>query len=270
MNITDIITYIVLGLVQGITEPLPISSSGHLLIAQELISNNAIADFNFAIIANAGSLLAILFLFKKDVLKITEHFFKYIKTREIGYRHNFIYALFIVLATIPAGLLGFIFKDTIERVFTDVSIVGIALLLTALFLFIIRNVEGNKKDRDITIKDAFLVGLFQAVAILPGVSRSGSTIVGASLRDFNRDTAIKFSFLLYIPISVATLILGVTDIISSNQTSEVILPYTLGAITSFIATYFSSKVFIDIVKKRKLIYFVYYCLIVGTLVLVLL
>lgn len=262
----EIIKYIILGIVQGFTEPLPISSSGHLLIFKNLFNLN-LGDLNFEIITNFGSLLAILFLYRKKIIKIIKEFFLYIKTKEKKYYSNFKYALLIVVGTIPAGILGLLFKDKIELISSNVKYVGIALLITALALFIVKNINGKKDDSDITYKDAIKVGLFQAIALLPGISRSGATLTGALLCNIKKDKALDFSFMLYIPISLATMVLGVSDLVSSPDVKSLILPYFLGFLFSMIVTYFALKLFIDIVKKNKLIYFVIYCLIVGTLVI---
>lgn len=267
MNVIEVIGYIFLGMVQGFTEPIPISSSGHLLIFKELLNLNILKDINFEIIVNFGSFLAIVFLYRKDIFKIIEDFFKYIKTKKSEYKENYNYAWFIVIGTIPAGLLGLILKDKIDLISGNVKLVGIALLITALALFLIKDMKGKKKRSEIKVKDSIVIGLFQAIALLPGISRSGSTIVGAMTRDLNRETALNYSFMLYLPISVATLILGVKDLIGTPNLNSLILPYTLGMIASAITTYFSAKWFMNIMKKGKLVYFSIYCLIVGTLVI---
>ena len=262
-----LLMYIILGFIQGFTEPIPVSSSGHLVIFNSLLNVEEFKDLNFEIITNFGSLLAILFLYRKKIIKIIKEFFLYIKTKEKKYYSNFKYALLIVVGTIPAGILGLLFKDKIELISSNVKYVGIALLITALALFIVKNINGKKDDSDITYKDAIKVGLFQAIALLPGISRSGATLTGALLCNIKKDKALDFSFMLYIPISLATMVLGVSDLVSSPDVKSLMLPYFLGFLFSMIVTYFALKLFIDIVKKNKLIYFVIYCLIVGTLVI---
>ena len=267
----NLIEYIILGLVQGFTEPLPISSSGHMLIFKNLFNMNALQDLNFEIIANFGSLFAIMFLYRKKIIKLVKSFFNYIFKKEERTnkecKSNFKYVLLIIIGTIPAGLLGLIFKDKIELISSNVKYVGVALLITAVALFIVRKLNGKKDDKDMTYVDAIKIGLFQAVALLPGISRSGSTIVGGLLSNLKKDTAVNFSFMLYIPISLATMLLGIIDLIKTPNVTSYLLPYGIGMIISGVITYFSAKIFIDIVKKNKLIYFVIYCLVVGTLVL---
>ena len=195
-------------------------------------------------------------------------FFLYIKTKDKKYFSNFRYCILIIIGTIPAGIIGLLFKDTIEELLNSVKIVGIALLVTALFLFLIRNIKGKKEDKDISYIDALIIGLFQSVALLPGISRSGATIVGGMMRDLKRDVAFKFSFILYIPISLATMILGVKDLVESSISINMWITYGIAMILSGIVTYISTKWFNNIMKKGKLIYFVIYCLIVGSLVIV--
>ena len=264
----ELLKYVLLGIIQGFTEPIPVSSSGHLVIFKKLINSEALNDMNFEIIVNFGSLLAIVFFFRKDIIKLIKNFFTYLKTKEKKYKDDFKYCWLIVIGTIPAGLLGLIFKDQIDSISDNVKIIGIALLVTALFLYLIRNFKGKKEDNEITYKDAIKVGLCQAIALFPGISRSGATIVGGMLSRFKRDTAFKFSFMLYIPISCATLVLGIKDLLESNISNTLLLYYLIGMIIAGIVTYFSTKLFQNIMKKGKLIWFVLYCLIVGALVII--
>ena len=268
MDIIDIIKYIILGIIQGLTEPLPISSSGHLIIFKHLFNTNIFNDLNFEIIIHFGSLLAILYIFKEDIIKLVNSFIKYIQTKNEQYQSDFNYIMLLIIATIPAGIFGFFFKDMIEEFYlSNIKMIGLNLLITSFLLFIIRQYKGTKDDNEIKPINAFLIGLFQTIAIIPGISRSGATITGSLLNGLKKDTAIKFTFLLYIPISIASFILGISDIMTNNQLTIVWLPYLLGAIASTITTYYATKLFIKVIQKCKLIYFVYYFFIVGTLVI---
>ena len=270
MNIIEILKYVLLGVVQGFTEPIPISSSGHLLILKKLFKLNTLNDLNFEIIVNFGSFVAIFFLYRKEILRIISDFFNYIKTKKSNCKVNYDYAILIVIATIPAGILGLIFKDKIDMIPGNIKLIGIALLITSFALFLIKDETGVKDKNKISFLNAILIGLFQAIALLPGISRSGSTIVGGMLCNLKKETAVNFSFMLYLPISIATLILGVKDLLAISNIESLVLPYTLGMISSFVVTYFSAKWFLNIMKKGKLIYFSIYCLIVGLLVVILL
>lgn len=153
-------------------------------------------------------------------------------------------------------------KDIIESI-SSVKIVGISLLITSLMLFLVKDIKGKKEKKDMTFKDALIIGLFQVVALFPGISRSGSTLVGGMSRNLERETAFKYSFMLYLPISIATMLLGVLDIMENPISSTLILPYILGMIAAGIVTYFSIRWFKNIMEKGKLKYFVYYCFIMG-------
>lgn len=259
-----IFMYMILGLVQGFTEPIPVSSSGHMVLFDAIMKSDVLSDLNFAIIANFGSFIAILFFYRKEIIDIIKDFFMYIKTKKKDYKVNYNYAWLIVIATIPAGIMGLLLKDTIEGI-TSAKIVGISLLITAVMLFLVKDIKGDKTKKDMTIKDAIIVGLFQVVALFPGISRSGSTLVGGMSRNLSRDTAFKFSFMLYIPISLATMVLGVKDVVESGALNTLLIPYVLGMIIAGVVTYFSLRWFKKVLEKGKLIYFVYYCLIAGIL-----
>ena len=267
MLFIKILRYVFLGVIQGFTEPIPVSSSGHLLIFRELFNFDMLNDINFEIIVNFGSFLAIMFLYRKEIFKIITDFFSYLKTKKKEYKENYNYAWLIVIATIPAGIMGLILKDQIDKISGNVKLVGFALLLTSCALFLVKDIKGKKEKKNITVKDAIVVGLFQVIALFPGISRSGSTLVGAMFRDFNRTTAVNFSFMLYLPISVATTLLGIIDLVNTPNINDLILPYFFGMVASAIVTYFSAKLFLNIMKKGKLVYFSIYCVIVGILVL---
>ncbi len=262
-----LLIYLILGLVQGITEPIPVSSSGHLVIFKNLFNAPVLNDLNFEIFSNFGSFIAIVIIFRKDILKLIKDFINYKKTKNQKYYSGFKYCLLIVIGTIPAGLVGLLANDFINENLNKVKIVGISLLITAVFLFLIRKQKGHKKDNEITFKDAIIIGLFQVVALIPGISRSGSTLVGGMLRGLTREAAFTFSFMLYIPITLATMTLGVKNVITDGIDQSLLISYTLGAVVAGIVTYFTTKWFKGIMLKGKLIYFVYYCIIVGTLVI---
>ncbi len=262
-----LLEYIILGIIQGFTEPLPISSSGHLKIFKSIFNNEVLSDMNFEIIANFGSLIAILILFRKEILNIIKDFFYYIKTKNKKYKVNYNYAWLIVIGTIPAAVCGLIAKDFIEKYFTT-KLVGLMLIITAILLFMIKDIKGEKEKKDISYKDAIKIGLFQVIALLPGISRSGATIVGGMKSNLKRDIALNYSFMLYIPVSIASMILGISDLMNMSNLNELLIPYLVSMIVTGIVTYYSAKLFIDIMKKGKLIYFSIYCIIVGLIVFI--
>ena len=257
-----IIMYMILGIIQGFTEPIPVSSSGHLVIFNALLNVEELQDLNFEIFVNFGSFIAIAYFYRKEIISIIKDFFLYIKTKDTKYKTNYKYAWLIVIGTIPAGIVGILFKDVIESI-SSPKIVGVSLLITALMLFLVKDIKGKKDKENMSFKDALVVGLFQVIALFPGISRSGSTLVGGMSRNLERKTAFNYSFMLYLPISIATMILGVKDVVENSISTNLLIPYILGAIISCIVTYFSIQWFKNIMEKGKLKYFVYYCLVLG-------
>lgn len=263
-----LLKYLLLGIIQGVTEALPISSSGHLLIFKNLMDVNV--DFDtIAIITNFGSLLAIILVFRKDIVRLVKSFFTYLFKKDPKCKTDYKYCWLIVLGCIPAGIVGLLVSkfDVFDVIENNVKFVGISLLITALMLFIIKDFKGRKNSQDMTTKDALTVGLFQILGVFPGISRSGSTIVGGMFAGLKRDDAFKYSFLLYIPMSIAAMLLEVKDLIGTNISSTLWLYYGLSALAAFIFTALVIKWFRKIVNEGKLIGFVYYCLIVGLLVI---
>ena len=257
-----LIMYMILGLIQGFTEPIPVSSSGHLVIFNAILNVEELNDLNFEIFVNFGSFIAICLFYRKEIIDIIKDFFMYIKTKDKKYEINYKYAWLIVIGTIPAGIVGILAKDIIESI-ASVKIVGVSLLITAIMLFMVKDIKGEKEKKNMTFMDALVIGLFQVIALFPGISRSGSTLVGGMSRNLERETAFKYSFMLYLPISIATMLLGVLDVIENPISNTLVLPYILGMITAGILTYFSIRWFKDIMQKGKLKYFVYYCLVMG-------
>ena len=260
-----LLKYLLLGLIQGLTETIPVSSSGHLMIFKTLM--NAKMDYDtLAIMTNFGSLVAIIILFWSDIVKIIKDFFKYLKSKDQESKTNFKYAWMIVLGCIPAGLMGLVISklDLFDKIENNIKIVGISLIVTAILLFIVRNFDGKKDDSKLCIKEALTVGCFQILGLFPGISRSGSTIVGGMVSGLKRDTAFKYSFMLYIPLSLAAMALELTDV---KIEDGLFLNYTLATMVACVATLLVTKWFRKVVVKGKLIYFSIYCLIVGILVL---
>jgi undecaprenyl-diphosphatase len=257
----NIIYYILLGLLQGFTEPLPISSSGHLTLFKQIFNTGILDDANFLIISNFGSFIAILIIFWKDIVDLIKAFFTFIlkkDTRKNLY-NKFKYCILIIIGTIPVGITGILFKDVVDN-YNSPKILGLAFLITAIALFLVRNLNGKKKDDDLTYKDAIIIGLLQAVTIFPGISRSGTVLVGCLICGLSRETALKYTFMLYFPVSIASMFLGVFDIIEAGNLSSLLMPYTLGLIAAGIVTFFSYKWLSEWVKKGKLWKFSIYCL----------
>ncbi len=261
------IKFLLLGLFQGLTEPIPISSSGHLLIAQyfldvEIEGSNS----TFALLVNSASLIAVLIIYREDIKRLVVNGLKFFKEKTPETRRDFMFVVYLVVATIPAGIIGVLFQDTIDSYLSTIVTVGVTLVITGLALWFIRNMRGQRKDGNMTMKDAWIIGGAQAVALIPGISRSGATIVAAMARGINQETALRFSFLLFIPISFGGAVLSITDIVNDDNLSTMAVPYIMAFIGSLVASYFSLKWFMNIMAKGQLKYFAIYCFIVGPLV----
>lgn len=227
-------------------------------------------DLNFEIFVNFGSFIAILIIFWKDILKLITAFFGYIfkKEKREKYKNDFKYCWLIVVATIPAGICGLLFKDKLEAALGTPRILGIAFLITALSLFVVRNIKGDKEDKDITFKNAIAIGLLQAVALCPGISRSGTVLVGCLLCGLKRETALKFTFILYFPVSIASFGLGAIDLIQAGNLGSVLVPYLVGMLAAGIVTYFAYQWLSDWVKKGKLWKFSIYALLLAIFIFI--
>lgn len=258
--------YLFLGIVQGFTEPIPVSSSGHLVLIQHYLGIE-VSGMSFELLVNSASLIAVLLIYREDIWRLAHNGILYVTKKEESYKSDFRFIIYLIVATIPAAIIGLLFEDYIAEKLKGVVTIAIALLITGAALWSIRNLKGRKNDNDLSLKDAFLIGLSQAVALIPGISRSGATIVTAMALGTKQETALRFSFLLFIPVSLGGMILSFTDILNDPQLSTLALPYTLAFFGSLIMSYFSLRWFMNIMAKGNLIYFSIYCFIVGGFVL---
>ena len=209
-------------------------------------------------------------VFWKDIIKLVSNFFKYLFKKDKTCKDDYRYCWLIVLGCIPAGIAGLIVSklDLLDKIEDNIKIVGISLIVTAILLYLIRNIKGKREDKDITWKNALIIGAFQILGLLPGISRSGSTIIGGMNQDLKRDTAFKYSFMLYIPMSIAAMALEITDILDKDISTTTWIYYLLSAIIAMIFTYIMTKWFRRVVNHGKLIYFSIFCFIVGALVII--
>jgi undecaprenyl-diphosphatase len=249
----EILVAIILGIVQGITEWLPVSSSGHLVLFQHFFALNV--PIIFDIMLHIGSLLVILLFFRKEILELITGVINWDKEK-------LRIILMLIIATIPIAIVGYFFQSWIESVFNNLRTVGFALLFTALLLFLSKYPE--KKSRQLTYWKALIIGIAQAIAILPGVSRSGSTISSGMMLGIKKEDVARFSFLIFIPAILGALVLKIGDI---SVVSDV-WPMIIGTIVSAIVGYFSLRLLMNIIKKDKFNWFSVYCLLLGIIVLI--
>lgn len=256
-----ILKYIILGIIQGITEPLPISSSGHLVLVKSLMEIETQGSV-VELLVHFGSLLAIFLYYRKDILDLIVHFFSFLFKKEKEARNDFLYAWKLVVATIPAGIVGLLFKDVIEEAMQKPFYVGVALLFTSIVIFVSCHVKTSKDQAHITFTDALKIGLMQMVALVPGISRSGSTTCGGMLCGIKREDSMKFAFMLFIPIGLLACLSGIPEFIATDF-SVLGIPYLLCFIASVLTTYIALVLVSKFLKSNKYIYFSYYCFVVG-------
>lgn len=274
MDIIELLKYLALGLIQGVTEPLPVSSSGHMVILNsifgEILSS---ADMNnFQIITNLASLLAIVFYYRQLIKQIAAGSWRYLIKKDKEYQGDFKYLIYIIIATIPAGVIGIIIKLLeLDTYYTNIVCVGICLFITGNLLLYTHRVAPYAERDDITLKDSLLMGGAQVIGLLPGISRSGVTTSFGVGNKVKLDKAFRFSFLMYIPASVGAAAIGIYDLTKlSHSGNAVFIPGYIGAfVVSLIATYFAIWLFFKLIKNRNLKYFGYYCLAASLVVMAL-
>ncbi|WP_404448968.1 undecaprenyl-diphosphate phosphatase [Sutcliffiella horikoshii] len=265
-EILVLLKYIFLGIFQGITEPIPVSSSGHVMILQNLMGME-LEGLTFEIVVNAASLIAILIIYRESITRLFFGALRFVAKKDREDKADFMFVIYLIVGTIPAGVIGVVYGDVISDALENIKVIGVTLIVTGIALWLIRNLRGRKNDAELSFKDAVIIGFAQAVALIPGISRSGATIVAAMARGMKQETALRFSFLLFIPVSVGSILLAIKDLIGMDNLNEILLPYSLAFIASLIASYFSLKWFMGIMARGNLKYFSIYCFVVGTLVI---
>lgn len=264
---------LIMGLLQGLTEYLPVSSSGHLTIASELFGIDGESNMTFTIAVHMATVLSTLVILGSEIGKILKGMCNPLSPRSLKGNGTFLnrlnpdqrYVLNILVSMIPIGIVGVFFKDKVEEVFgSGLLVVGICLLLTAALLTFSYLARPRQRE-NISLSHAFIIGLAQAVAVLPGLSRSGSTIATGLLLGNKKEKLAQFSFLMVIPPILGEALLDVLKMVKGEEATGGIdtLPLIVGFVAAFISGCAACKWMIGIVKKGKLIYFAYYCAIVG-------
>jgi len=251
---------LILGIIQGLTEFLPVSSSGHLELGTYFLGVQSEDNLLFSIILHGATACSTLVVFRKDILEIIIGIFKF------EWNESTRFAAMIVLSMIPVGIVGVFFEDQIESFFGgNILLVGAMLLVTASLLAF--TYFSNKNDGEITFKNSFMIGLAQAIAIMPGISRSGTTISTALLLGVNKEKAARFSFLMVLPPILGAMLLKAKDFLENPEIAGNIsgMNLTVGFLAAFFSGLLACQWMIAIVKKGKLIYFAIYCGVVGLL-----
>ena len=261
-KIMDALQAIILGLVQGLTEFLPVSSSGHLALASAILGTDlsAAEDLTFSLTLHAATVLSTIVVLWGEIWKLLKGLFSRTFNDEQAY------VLKIVISMIPVAIVGFCFKDYLETAFSSVLVVGVMLFVTALLLAFAYYAKPRQKE-NISYRDAFIIGIAQACATLPGLSRSGSTIATGLLLGNRKESVAQFSFLMVLPPIVGNALL---DLLKGDFGGGVeTLPLVLGFITAFVTGCLACKFMIEIVKRGKLIWFAAYCAVAGVTAIVL-
>lgn len=258
----DILEAVVLGIIQGLTEFLPVSSSGHLELAKAILGDTSVPEesLTFTVVLHFATALSTLVIFKKEVAEIVKGLFQFTWNEQTKF------SLKIVISMLPAVVVGLLFEEQLETFFGgQILLVGVMLLFTSILLQLADKAKNTNKK--VSSRNSVIIGISQAIAMFPGISRSGATISTSVLLGIDRTKAARFSFLMVVP-----LIFGKIgkDVVSGDlnfQSSEM-LPISAGFIAAFLAGILACKWMIALVKKSKLIYFSIYCAIVGLIAIV--
>lgn len=274
---------IIMGLIQGLTEFLPVSSSGHLALFKELFQIEEPGMF-FDVLLHMGTLLAVFVVYFKDIWKMIVEFFMilgdcgrntalffgnlkreekepYLRVINNSYRK---FVMLVIVSTIPTGIIGYAAKDLVEMAGQLLIVPGICLIITAILLLIADHVpDKGKLPKNITYTNAFIVGICQGIATLPGLSRSGTTITACLLNGYSRKFAVKYSFIMSMPAILGAMILEIKDVDFSLLTGGDVMNYVVGTLVAAVVGYVCIKTMLVVVRKKKFTIFSIYCLIVG-------
>ena len=251
---------LILGIVQGLTEFLPVSSSGHLELVKAIFGSDYEQQQQGLLVTitlHAATAFSTIFVFRKDITMILSDLLRFKRGESLNF------SLKIILSMVPAVVIGLFFEDFIASLFVGkIALVGVMLMITALLLFLADRVNENNKE--LNYSNTFYIGVIQAIAILPGISRSGATIALAVLLKTDRNKAARFSFLMVIPLILGSMTKSVIDGDLSHE-STALLPLLVGFVSAFITGVFACRWMVALVKKSQLKYFSFYCFAVGAL-----
>ncbi|MCD8365111.1 MAG: undecaprenyl-diphosphate phosphatase [Clostridiales bacterium] len=276
---------ILMGLIQGLTEFLPVSSSGHLALFKILFHMDTDTGLLFDVLLHVGTLAAVCLIYYKDIIRLIREmifilidcvynfvmFFRRLRHGEGKYRRIVRnsyrkFVLMILVSTIPTGVIGYVAADFVEMASEILLIPGICLVVTAVLLLISDFIpDGHKKPKDATWTNAFVIGICQGIATLPGISRSGTTITACVACGFDRRFAVKYSFILSIPAILGAMVLELKDVGSMSVTASEAGIYVAGMLVAALVGYICIKTMLVIVRNKKFRFFAVYCLAVGVL-----
>ena len=257
----ELIKALILGIVQGATEFLPVSSSGHLVLGSHALGFQE-QGIVFDVLLHLGTLISVVAVFRHELAKMAWAPFLWMQNKLDGEdRHYLLWDVYVVIGTIPAVFIGLLFKEQIEELFLSVTTVCVMLIVTGLMMIIARFIPDRGKP--VSGSRAFLIGCGQAFAIIPGVSRSGSTIFIGMLLGINRETAARFSFIMSVPAILGAAVLNLGEVIAHPPAAAELIVYAVGTSAAAITGYLAIMLLLDIIRKNRLQWFGYYCLAVA-------
>jgi len=259
------IVAIVLGFIEGATEFIPVSSSGHLIIFRKIFETNDISGLAFDAVLQLSAALALLVYFWGDIVPLAKDVWRMIRKRSLEVQTNKTLLFAIMLGTIPAIIFGLIFENWIETVFRNVELVALTLILGSVLFWYAEKIA--KQDEVLTWKRGVIIGLFQCLALVPGMSRSGATISGGLITGLNKDEAVKFSFLLSIPVLLGAGLKKLFEVRHGLLSMDFGLPLLLGCITAFITGLFAINFLIRYLKTHNLNIFIWYRVILAIILI---
>ncbi len=269
----NIFQAIILGIIQGLAEFLPVSSSGHLAIIQNLLNVKTDTGMLFDVLLHVGTLTSIFIVFWKDIVKliieffgIIGDFFKRFKDPDLivlssGYRR---FVLLIIVSSIPTAIIGYMARDFVDYASSTLLIPGIGLIITSILLFVCDRIgDGRKGIKKISYLNAFEIGMAQGVATLPGISRSGATIAVSLMLGVKKETAVKYSFIMSVPAVLGATLLELKDVSDAAIEVGTVISYFVGMVVAAVVGYFAIRVMIGVVRRKRYLYFSIYCLVIG-------
>lgn len=276
MGEISIIQASILGLVQGLGEFLPISSSGHLALLQKFFNVDGDKVIFFAVMLHLGTLISVLIVYWKDIFELLRELFYVFKDiftgkgLDISKNETRREGFLILVATIPTAIIGILFEKVFESFYTSLIAIGVGLIITGTILFIAeRNAGGNKRAKNMMFRNAVFIGIMQGIAIAPGVSRSGSTLFGGLVSRLDRAFAVKFAFLISIPSILGSVVLELPKALKEGFPLSLWIPIIIGMIVAAISGLIAIKVMIKLVSNKKLTYFSLYTWALGIIAIIL-
>lgn len=269
----EVIKAIILGIIQGLTEFLPVSSSGHIELGKVILNYDpGESSLLFTVVLHCATVLSTIVVFRKDILDIIKGLFRFKWNEETQF------ATKILISMIPVGIVGVLFEKQVEAFFNEnILLVGLMLWFTGCLLYLTGYVEkkqlakpqtvanNTKRDGKVQFSDALIIGVMQAVAVLPGISRSGSTIATGLLLGVDKARIARFSFLMVLPPILGATLLKLKDFMEAPEASIDVIPLAAGFVAAFVSGLIACLWMIELVKKGKLVYFAFYCFIVGAI-----